>query len=636
MAGLPRLPGAELVAGDIKAGTWAELAILILAVPAAAFFFGSLLPDVIRSRGGFAVALPGLAMSSSLALWRFGVRPVVSLVVALLASLLPAAASVAAPRLLGRSTVAAAQPVEPRRREEAEPAPAPPWAIVLVLLVVFAAAYGIWGPAKGPIELFEEGQVLAAMHVYLDGGVPYRDTYPVHGWGTDGGVDSVAARLFGRTVDVARTRRAIWASLGVSALALAAWGLFRRPLWSLFAFVLALCLCSYPSERQAAAFAGLAALVRAARSGRPRSWCLAGAVAAAVLFYALEYGLFLLAAGTLALATAALLERRFREVGGAGLAFVEGAALGAAPFAATLAARGAFLPFLRISFQELPATIVDVWGLPAASAIPLFRDGTAWAVAQALLRREGVPWLFHAAVLALAAALLLFRSARPGWSRTDHAALAATWFAILAMRGALGRADAGHLVMHGVFAALPASWLLFRAAHAPHGQWLLAPALAAGLVAVARPIRLAAVLRDALRRAPQCERPLGDRGRMPCAQADDLGALRGWMDRELPAEQTFFDYGNEPALYFLLERRPPVRFPCAPCYPSEAAQREVIAALEREKPPVAILSSGSWTDAFDNVPNRERTPLVAAYLDRHYAPAGLVGPRMLAVRRPEP
>jgi hypothetical protein len=635
VAGPPRLPGAELAAGDIKAGTWAELAILILVVPAAAFFFGRLLPDFIRVCGGFAVALPGFVSVAGFAAWRLGARPIVSVSLSAGASLLAAAVSIGAPFLLGRRAVGG-RPVERPIREEPEPAPARPWTIALVLLAVFAAAWRLWGPAEGPVELFEEGHFLTPVSVYLAGGAPFRDTYPVHGWGSDGGVDAAAARIFGNTVDVVRARRAIWQALGVCALALAAWALFRRPLWSVLAFFLALCLCPYPSERQAPAFAGLAVLVAAARDGRRRAWLAAGALSAAVLFYALEFGVFLLAAGALTLGTCAVLERCSREIFEDALAFAGGALLGASPFLAILAARGALVPFLHVSFVELPATVVDVWGLPASTVVTLFRNETASGIARSLLRLKEASWLFHAAVLALAAAVLLFRSVRPSWSRTDRAALGATWFAVLAMRGALGRADFGHLVMYGVFVALPAAWLLFRAVHAAHARWLLALALAVTLAVAVRPVWLATAIRSNLSRAPQCERRFGDLGNVPCDQVEELEGLRAWMDREIPAGQTFFDFGNEPALYFLMERRPPVRFPAVPFYESEAAQREVIAALERERPPVAILSSGDWHDVFDDVPSRTRTPLVAAYLDRHYAPAERLGTRTLALRRPEP
>ena len=96
--------------------------------------------------------------------------------------------------------------------------------------------------------------------------------------------------------------------------------------------------------------------------------------------------------------------------------------------------------------------------------------------------------------------------------------------------------------------------------------------------------------------------------------------------------QTFFDYSNEPALYFLMNRTPPIRHGIVPFYEPEAKQREVIAALERIKPPLAILSGGSF-DAPDAISNRDRTPLVATYLDRAYEPVAKVAGRTLARRR---
>ena len=312
LAGPATLPGAERLAGDIKAATWAELLVLILVLPAVALLFGRVVPALIHRLGGFCVALPGVAMGSAFVLWRLGVRPQIALPAGLAAAGTVTALTILGPRLLGRRAV--------QTREEAQPSPPeedglrvgwPP--VALALVVLFAAAVRIVDVTKGPPELFEEGQILAPVQVYLAGGAPYVDTYPVHGWGTDGGVDAVTARLFGSTLEVVRLRRSLTAALGVPALALACWALFRRPLWSLAAFGFALGLCPYPSERQMPAFAGLAALVWAARSGRRRAWLLAGVVAACALFYALEYGVFLIAAGVLTVATLGLLEREWRR-----------------------------------------------------------------------------------------------------------------------------------------------------------------------------------------------------------------------------------------------------------------------------------------------------------------------------------
>src|SRR5512138_852005 len=75
IAGLPQLPGAEKVAGDVKLASFAEAAALLVGVPLAAFLFGALLPRRLEARtsasgpsfewaaGGFAAAFP---------IWRSG------------------------------------------------------------------------------------------------------------------------------------------------------------------------------------------------------------------------------------------------------------------------------------------------------------------------------------------------------------------------------------------------------------------------------------------------------------------------------------------------------------------------------------------------------------------------------------
>ena len=107
-------------------------------------------------------------------------------------------------------------------------------------------------------------------------------------------------------------------------------------------------------------------------------------------------------------------------------------------------------------------------------------------------------------------------------------------------------------------------------------------------------------------------------------QEGEVAALRRYFDSELAPGETFFDFGNEPALYFLLGRASPTRYPCVPFYEPEEKQREVVEALEHIRPPLAILAGGSPRDAFDGVSNRERAPRVAAYLDAHYEPAGTI------------
>ena len=63
---------------------------------------------------------------------------------------------------------------------------------------LFAAV--VWIATRGPgaaLDLFENGHWLAPASDMLAGKVPYRDTFPMHGFLSDGGRDYLVFRLFG-------------------------------------------------------------------------------------------------------------------------------------------------------------------------------------------------------------------------------------------------------------------------------------------------------------------------------------------------------------------------------------------------------------------------------------------------------
>ncbi len=511
-----------------------------------------------------------------------------------------------------------------------------------LLLFLFASGWTIYDKPGAPLDLFEDGHLLAPVQAYGMGARPYIDTYPLHGWGADGGLDAFVFHLFPPTLETFRLRRAAMTALGLPCLAAAAFLLFGDWLWAGIGLLFCLSLCPFLSERQMPALAALCLLLRAARERRSADWMLAGALAGSALFFSLDFGLIVLAGGLTAAILLPILEAglHWRPGVSQGLCFLSGTAAGSLPFLLRLAHHGALRDFFRVSFIEIPATITDTWGLPAGSASAIAAESGAARFLWTLVRGDEMPSLFLLLLLAAGATILLFRTARRSLEPVDRAAAISLILAAVALRGALGRADAGHLALYGVFSGLPTAWILYRAAHAERHRGLLTCAVVAVLFVRLHPhqtlaIEWRAVTGAARERAAAASDPHVERsGRatLPARQAEELAALWRVLG-SLPPGQTFFDFANEPALYFLFDRKPPLRYCCVPFYQTEEKQREVIAALEKERPPLAILAGASDRDAFDGVSNRERAPRVAAYLDRHYEPVTEIFGRRIAKRR---
>jgi hypothetical protein len=520
----------------------------------------------------------------------------------------------------------------------------PGFLAVAEALFLFVCGLTIFDQPGGALDLFEDGQILAAADAYSSGGRPYIDTYPIHGWGADGGLDAVLFRIFGATVETFRFRRGIMTAAALVALAAAAGALFQPIAWKGLALLAALSLCPFPSERQMLAFAALLLLLLAARSGRARDFAAAGALAACELFYSFDLGLVLLTGGLVGAATRPLLASGLRRIGSGPrdtLVFASGAFGASLPFLALLARSGALFPFLRASFVEIPGAIGDVWGIPAPAAADLLSRPDPRSSLLAIAGDPAHYGSYLLIVLSAAAALALLRSANGVFGGVDGPAWMSIAVAAAAMRGVLGRADAGHVAFYGVFAGLPAVWLLYRASRARRGRVVLTGLVLLVLLLRLRPtgtlsLEIAAVTGGARAREARAREgvpvPRSGGATLPAEQAADLAALRAYFDSMLGPRETFFDFGNEPGLYFLLSRRMPVRFSSVPCYESRDQQDEVIARLEHERPPLAILASGSGRDAFDGVSNRERAPRVAAYLDATYAPSGEIRGRKIGRR----
>ncbi len=597
--------GAERAVPDL-ATELAAAAILLPAIALAACL-------LLRRNAGRALRRLGaaspLVIGASAAIVLFGGRSGLASLLAL--ALLPAAAVRRHTERVSRSGIGAA-----------------------LLLLVFACGWRLARAPLLPIEPFEDGCSLAFAQAYLHGARPYADTYPLHGWGADGGVDGFAFRHFGATLRVYRLRTAFFAALAPLALAGSCVAALGSGIWGVLAFLVSASFAPGLIERQALAFAALVPLFLSFRAGARRRAlrAAAGVLAGWEVLYSLEYGLFVflgISAALLLLPTLEARRRRLRLGFAACAPFWGGALLGALPFLVVLAARGVFGDFLRISFVELPRWVTAVWGVPAGevwTVLSPVRDTPALA---SLLAGAGMQFFFVMALLAIAGATLLLRAAAGDLDPEDRAAWAAFGVAAFALRGMLGRADEAHFWHYSVFAGLPAVWVLRSVWRSAARAVLFPVALLFLLIrlhpfrAVEDTLRLVAATGDPAAHRDRAEPPRSGGERLPAGQAKEFSDFRRALDERLAPGETYFDFSNQPALYFFADRIPPVRFHTVAQYEAEEKQSEVIDTLERKKPPIA-----AFTDTFYStldLPNAERAPRVARYLAEHYEPAAVVG-----------
>jgi len=111
-----------------------------------------------------------------------------------------------------------------------------------LLALLLACGWTVYYQPGAPVDLFEDGLALGPASAYLQGARPYVDTYPVHGWGADGGFDALLFRAVEPSLQTLRLRRAAVTALALTALALCAYSLFESIRWAAVALTASLCL----------------------------------------------------------------------------------------------------------------------------------------------------------------------------------------------------------------------------------------------------------------------------------------------------------------------------------------------------------------------------------------------------------
>ena len=518
-----------------------------------------------------------------------------------------------------------------RMREPLSPRAA--WAIAAYIalpLLIYTFSYASSAHSSQWIDLFHRGESVGPASDYLRGKVPYRGVFALHGMLEDGLLDAWLMELFGRSFEITVARQAILgAFLGVSI-----WFLGIAIFDSIPLALLVTAMGAWTTAETDRTFFQVAAVALFWIALRRKSRVAAiasGVFAGVAVFFSYEIGMYTI---TGAVACAVVLWGAGALAGGRAGAplrtlifFAIGVVLGAAPFVAYLASRGALLDFAKISFITIPRIIDAVWSLPFPDLVSTFRKDLNVHTLADFVVWEKFHLVLSPIAIAIAFTVYLYRVIRRRAETLDHALGVLAVFCAIAQRTAFGRAEFRHqyfaayltgpiLVLLGIFAfrALRTMWT-------DDGSRAFVVVLVVACIPVIGvvfwiPDLINVRLDDVINYQRRVINVLVD------PRAEEVQARISEVRREIQeltrAREPIYDFSNQPAFYFFADRPNPTRFYQVPIASPREFQREVIADLERAKPKVVIRTSPEWYDEFDLIPNATRAQAISAYIDDCY------------------
>jgi hypothetical protein len=364
------------------------------------------------------------------------------------------------------------------------------------------------------------------------------------------------------------------------------------------------------------------ALLRFVRRGNWKSIAVAAGAASLGLLWSLDTGTYAVAGVVLVILLLRAFPLEARPLPAFHLTAIGSAAV-LLPLVVLLATGADVRRFLVDSFVILPGSIDGIWALPAPAKVdaaalryyvPLVLYGFLGALAVLSYRRGRRREAVSIAIVVLFS-LLLFRTAagRVGWSHTRFA-----------------------LPLFGIaIVAFVLEPLVVRR------KWVAAGLLAVALVFHVELVPNAIAGTKLLAGWPARQRHDGlvpypfstGRGIYTTEQnAIDLASLDGFIDSLGPADAPILDFSNERALYYLLQRKPPIRCMEISMLSVPALLKEAMAQLEANPPLCVIVAGYPEIAAFDGVPNSQRVPELAAWIDTHYPKQTQIGRFVVAHR----
>ncbi|HJQ39897.1 MAG TPA: hypothetical protein VKB93_22370 [Thermoanaerobaculia bacterium] len=486
---------------------------------------------------------------------------------------------------------------EPFRRAEARRS------TVVVMALVFLAMLFLHDHPYQHMDPFHEGEHLTPGFLLKSGERPYGDYFVLHGFATDGALDAL---VLGDPPSPRRVRR-LQTVLDAATLALLvpiAAEVAATSAGMLAAVIASLCAAAalwvpvFPYYRLAPVLLATLGLLRFARTNRAGPLALAFASASLGVLWSFETGLYALA-GTLVVW---LLLRAPKPV--LSVLFI-------LPLVLLVLLRSDLEQFFLDSFVIIPRAIDAVWSLPAPE--PLSAAGA----------RYYLPPVFYGFLLALA------------WKRRDPRILIIAVLSLVLFRTAAGRVSWSHTrfatPLLGIALVVFVIEPLFLARRRLTAVLVILPLFfyleiwqnfAAGA-------KLLAGWRARQRHEGLVPYPFATgKGIYTFPQnAAELAALNGFL-----GDKTFLDFSNERALYYLLQRKPPLRCFDIPMLSAPPLLAEAMAELNANPPAHVILSGDPAIANFDGVSNRDRVPDLAAWIDANYPSRTQIGRFTVASR----
>jgi len=499
------------------------------------------------------------------------------------------------------------------------------YAIFPMVILTYVNVVHSYPGGKPVVDFFEDGHGLLPASEMMAGELPYRDITPGHGLLTDGLVDLASLEIRGESIGkVLRTRHLIYSLNGVAiyALGFAATG---SPVAGMAAFALSFSnsVGSPMWWRTIPAFFALAFAVAAIRLRLARRFRASGFFLVLAGLTSLDFALYssvtvLIAAARFGSGTARWIA--LREL-------LRGAAILLLPIGVVALALGVADDFFRVTFGELLGhSAAYTTGI---NTIPnRLRELTTFPeVLGKIFEPRNNAFLVWAVAVIVGGAGLgcnLLRARR----RTDPLFLIAFWIGL----AGISFAEREHFYIWFAYPAFVVTglWILLRSRN--ETRRVAAGAFGALLLVLNAPTSHILIASENRRATERAVVDLSTFRALPRAHdawfrqpaARRLEIARRYTSQLAPTE-TYFDFSNTALLYFLLDRRCPIRQVEVPQYESTELQREVISRLERDRSVRAALvafphGDGAGIVDMDGVPNRKRAPLVWSWIEKHFQP----------------